>query len=249
MKIGFIGSGLMGQLIIRKIAFAGYEAKIANSRGPESLKDFSSEVGVKAVNLMNVVEDVDVIFLAIPTKDVPNLPNGLFAKVKPGTIVVDITNYYPYRDGQIKELDEGMIESEWVSKHINYPVIKALNSIIYMSFERNGRSSGEKDRIALPIAGDDVQSKKMVAKILDSIGFDSVDIGNIAVSWRQQPGSPIYCTDPTKQELVLWQEKSAREVLQQNREEIVKKYFTWPPETTLEVMVKEIRELSQSGKR
>ncbi|WP_411823142.1 NADPH-dependent F420 reductase [Leptospira sp. 'Mane'] len=246
MKIGVIGTGNIGKLIIRKMAKAGFIIKIANSRGPETLKDFAEEVGVKAVPTLNVVEEVDVVILAIPTKDVPNLPKNLFQRVKAGTLVVDVTNYYPYRDGQIKALDDGMIESEWISKHINYPVVKALNSIIFLSFDRNGRPSGTKGRIALPISGDDVKSKEVIAKIIDSIGYDSMDVGSIAESWRQQPGTPVYCTDPTKEDLMYWIQKCKRDVLSQNREEIVKKYFAWPEDTPLEVMLKELRVLLQT---
>ena len=40
-------------------------------------------------------------------------------------------------------------------------------------------------------------------------GAITVDAGTIAESWRQQPGSsPVYCTNPTKEELRLWFNKS-----------------------------------------
>lgn len=32
-------------------------------------------------------------------------------------------------------------------------------------------------------------------KLVDEIGFDAVDAGSIADSWRQQPGSPGYIQD------------------------------------------------------
>ena len=245
MKIGVIGAGLIGQPIIRKLLSAGHEVKIANSKSPETLKDFAMEVGANPVLVQNVVEDVDVVFLAIPTASVPLLPKDLFQRAKPGTIVVDVTNYYPYRDGNIKELDDGMLESEWVSKYINYPVIKAFNTIIFLSFIENGQPSGKKGRIALPISGDDSIAKKVVAKLLDDVGFDSFDAGNIAESWRQQPGSAIYVVDLVKEDLIIWLKKCNRKTLQHQREEIVKKYFNWPKDTTLEVMLKELRVLLQ----
>jgi hypothetical protein len=36
---------------------------------------------------------------------------------------------------------------------------------------------------------------------VDELGFDSVDVGSILQSWKQQPGSPIYCRDLTREEL------------------------------------------------
>lgn len=50
-------------------------------------------------------------------------------------------------------------------------------------------------RIALPVAGHDPAAKAVVMTLLDEIGFDGVDAGPIAESWRQQPGTPTYCTD------------------------------------------------------
>src|SRR5438128_4400495 len=52
-----------------------------------------------------------------------------------------------------------------------------------------GRLAGSRDRVALPISGDNTKAKEIVAQLIDRIGFDSVDAGTIAESWRQQPGS------------------------------------------------------------
>src|ERR1700751_2160837 len=43
--------------------------------------------------------------------------------------------------------------------------------------------------------------KKQSLNSLIGSAFDSVDAGTIAESWRQQPGSPVYCVNPTKEEL------------------------------------------------
>ena len=38
MNIGFIGTGEIGSVIIRKLRDAGYSVKMANSKGPDSLR-------------------------------------------------------------------------------------------------------------------------------------------------------------------------------------------------------------------
>ena len=88
-----------------------------------------------------------------------------------------------------------------------------------------GRPAGSRDRVALPIAGDDTNAKEVVAQLIDRIGFDSVDAGPIAESWRQQPGSPVYCTNPTKEELRLWLRQVDRSSLAANREKALKAYY------------------------
>jgi 8-hydroxy-5-deazaflavin:NADPH oxidoreductase len=54
---------------------------------------------------------------------------------------------------------------------------------------------GRAGRIALPVAGSDGLAKAQVIKLLDEIGFDGLDAGTLQESWRQQPGTPAYCTD------------------------------------------------------
>ncbi len=58
-----------------------------------------------------------------------------------------------------------------------------------------GRHCGARDRIALPLAGDDAKAKKVVMQLVNDMGFDPVDSGGLDQSWRQQPGTPVYATD------------------------------------------------------
>jgi hypothetical protein len=47
----------------------------------------------------------------------------------------------------------------------------------------------------LPVAGDDRRAKAVVIGLIDTLGFDGIDGGSLDESWRQQPGTPVYCTD------------------------------------------------------
>src|SRR6267154_4948936 len=225
MNIGVIGTGQIGEVIIRKLRGAGYSVKMANSRGPESLKDLAANTGAIPVSVEQVVQDVDMLFIVVPQKAIPELPKGLLNKAKKETIVIDIGNYYPFRDGRIDEIENGLTESVWVERQIGRPVVKVLNNIIAKAFAEAGRPAGSRDRIALPISGDNPNSKEIVAQLLDRIGFDSVDAGTIAESWRQQPGTPVYCTNPTKEELQLWLRNADRSSLATDREKGSKKYY------------------------
>jgi len=204
MNIGMIGTGDIGEVIIRKLRDAGYPVKMANARGPESLKDLAANTGAIPVSVEQVVQDVDTLFIVVPEKAIPELPKGLLNKAKKETIVIDVGNYYPFRDDRIDEIDNGLTDSAWVEKQIGRPVIKVLNSIVSNALAEAGRPAGSRDRVALPISGDNPKAKEIVAQIIDRFGFDSVDAGTIAESWRQQPGSPVYCVNPTKEELQQW---------------------------------------------
>ena len=121
MNFGVIGPGNIGEVIVRKLRDAGYPVKMANSRGPESLKDLGAKTGAIPVSLEQVVQDVDVLFLVVPQKAIPELPKGLLNKATKETIVIDVGNYYPFRDGRIDALENGLTESVWVERQIGRP--------------------------------------------------------------------------------------------------------------------------------
>src|SRR6267143_1605212 len=225
MNIGLIGPGDIGSVIVRKLRDAGYSVKMANERGPESLKDLAAKTGAIPVSIEQVVQDVDILFIVLPQKAIPELPKGLLNKAKKETIVIDVGNYYPFRDGRIDEIENGLTESVWVERQIGRPVVKVLNTIPSKALMAAGRPAGNRDRVALPISGDNPEAKEIVAQLIDRIGFDSVDAGAIAESWRQQPGSPVYCTNPTKEELQLLLKKVDRSSLATNREKALKAYL------------------------
>ena len=137
-----------------------------------------------------------MVIVTIPQGKVPDLPKDLFDSVSSDAVVVDTGNYYPrQRDGRIADIEDGMIESRWVSRHLGRAVVKVFNNIDYRHLGAKGRPAGAPGRIALPVAGDDPRAKQVILHLLDELGFDGVDAGGLDDSWRQQPGAPVYSTD------------------------------------------------------
>src|ERR1700756_5845739 len=189
MNIGLIGPGEIGAVIVKQLRDAGYPVKMANSKGPDSLRKLAAETGAKPVSVEEVVQDVDVLFIVLPQKAIPELPKGLLNRTKKETIVIDVGNYYPFRDGRIDELENGLTESVWVERQIGRPVVKALNTIPSKALMAAGRPAGSRDRVALPISRDNSKAKEITAQLFDRMGFESVDAGTFVESWRQQPGT------------------------------------------------------------
>lgn len=194
MNIGIIGAGHIGGTLTRRLRALGHDVSVANSRGPDTLRQLAQETGAHAVDLSDVVRDKDLVIVSIPEKAVCDLPKNLFAN-RDKTVVIDTGNYYPQRDGRIKEIEAGKPESEWVAEQLGHPVIKVFNTIHAQHLMENGRPKGAADRIALPVAGDDKDGKEFVMRLVDELGFDPVNAGTLANSWRQQPGSPVYGTN------------------------------------------------------
>jgi len=217
LKIGIIGAGQIGATLVRQYSKAGHRVKMANSSGIEKLSDLASETGASGVTLQDVVIDVDVVVIAIPLIAILKLPKQLFKNTSASTII-DTCNYYPIRDGRIEDIENGMPESVWVSNQIQRPVIKAYNSILAGSLACSGLGKGNPLRLALPVSGDNKQAKDLVAALIDDSGFDSLDYGTLQDSWKQQPGSPVYCTDLTLTQLKKSIAKARRELLPGRRE-------------------------------
>jgi predicted dinucleotide-binding enzyme len=196
MRIGIIGAGHIGGTLTRRFAAFGHAVFVANSRGPETLADLTDATGARAVTVEEAAHCGEVVVVTIPEGKIPQLPPELFEDVSRSVAVIDTGNYYPrQRDGRIAEIENGMPESCWVETKLGRPVIKAFNTIYAQHLLERGKPAGSPGRIALPVAGDDPAAKAVVMRLVDEIGFDPVDAGDLAESWRQQPGTPVYAAD------------------------------------------------------
>jgi predicted dinucleotide-binding enzyme len=195
MRIGIIGAGNIGGTLTRRLAELGHEVSVANSRGPETLRELAQETGATAATAADAARDAELVVITIPEKAIPEFDAGLLDARADGAPIVDTGNYYPGRDGRIDAIEAGTPESRWVSEQLGHPVIKAFNNIYAEHLLKHGKPAGAPERIALPVAGDDGEAKAVVLRLVDELGFDPVDAGGLDESWRQQPGSPCYAAD------------------------------------------------------
>jgi 8-hydroxy-5-deazaflavin:NADPH oxidoreductase len=199
--IGIIGAGHIGSALSQVLLDAGHDVVLANSRGPETLADLVAGLGarpsargtVRAATAAEAAAAADLAVVTIPLKAVPAVPVEPLA----GKVVIDTNNYYPQRDGQIAELDDGSTTSaELLQRHLpTSRVVKAFNHIGAQDIVDRRTPPGTPHRRALTIAGDDPSARETVAGLIDEIGFDVVDLGGLAEGWRIQPGTPGYGPD------------------------------------------------------
>ena len=199
MKVSVIGVGAIGGTIAKKLSKAGYKVSVANSRGKSSVEKFAEEIGAEARDIESISKDADVLILSIPFGAIPKLSKDIFINLPKSSIIVDTSNYYP--EIRKEDFDESKPESLWVSEQIGRKVIKSFNTILGYTLQNLGKNDNEKNRIAIQIAGDDEEQKKIVMKLINDCGFDPYDNGNLENSWTQQPNSAGYCCDYTCDEL------------------------------------------------
>ena len=190
--IGLIGSGHIGSTVARLAIDAGHDVVLSNSRGPETLVDLVSELGdrARAATAAEAAEAGDVVVVTVPLKAYREVP------VEPlrGKTVIDTNNYYPDRDGHVAELDdESTTTSELLQAHLpESHVVKTFNNIFFAHLASLARPAGDPDRSALAIAGDDTDAKRTVTELLDSLGYDSLDVGPLSEGWRYQRDTAAY---------------------------------------------------------
>jgi 8-hydroxy-5-deazaflavin:NADPH oxidoreductase len=190
--IGLIGAGHIGSQIARLAVANNYDVVLSNSRGPESLAPLAAELGrsARAGTVADAARAGDIVVVTIPLKHYRSVPVEPLA----GKIVIDTNNYYPQRDGTIAELDnESTTTSELLQAHLpKSKVVKAFNHIYAAQLTTDGKPPGTPNRRALVIAGDDVDAKGTVTRLLDQFGFDTVDAGPLKEGWRIQRDTPGY---------------------------------------------------------
>jgi predicted dinucleotide-binding enzyme len=200
MKIGIVGTGSIGSLLAEKLSKAGHQVKVTNTRAMPELENIAASLGASAATIHEVVKDVDAIIFSMPFNAYKDLPKNLLNDVPQDVVVMDTSNYYPFRDGEVPELEQ-LSESEYISGILNRPLVKVFNNMLEGTLKYKGTTAGAEDRVAISIAGDNQEHKKLVAELVDITGFDTVDAGSLAESWRQQPGTPAYCTELQEVEL------------------------------------------------
>lgn len=218
MDIGIIGAGYIGGTLARQLASAGHRVRIANSRDPSTLTAFQGVDGLTPAWAADAADGVDVAILSLPQKAISTLSDDVVSTLSPVPIVIDTGNYYPVRDGSIDALDQGTTDSQWVASRLGRPVFKAFNNISAPSLKHRG-TSDPTQRLGLTVAGPGGEDKHKVFSLIEQLGFDPVDGGDLEQSWRLQPGTPTYCKDMNAEQLRTGLAVTTREDIDKYRAE------------------------------
>jgi predicted dinucleotide-binding enzyme len=233
MKITVIGAGAIGGNLAVKLSAAGHDVQVADARGPEAVRAEVLESGARAAELADAVQDRDVIILAVPFGVAGKLAD-LFASVPAETVVIDTSNYYPGMLSEpIEAVDNGQVESVWNAEQLGRPVVKAWNAALAETQRTRGLPAGAPGRIAIPVAGDFEEARRVAMRLVDDTGFDAYDAGPLADSWRQQPNSPAYCTELTLDELPAALAAADRAKDARIRDSVPDRLATLPADATL----------------
>lgn len=196
MRIGIVGAGRMGGTLAVLLARGGHQVFVSNSRGPESLRDLVAEAGphAEAVTVADAAERGEVVIIALPWGRSEALPTPSAVDHK---IVVDAMN--AFGRGRAKSGSGGATTTEKTAAALpGARVVKAFNTLNFQLMRAATGRTGS-DRLSLFVAGDDADAKKVVAGLMNDMGFAAVDTGTLAEGGkRQQPGSAIFNKELTE---------------------------------------------------
>jgi 8-hydroxy-5-deazaflavin:NADPH oxidoreductase len=202
MRIGIIGAGHVGGTLARQFAAAEHEVAVSNSRGPHTLRALVAELGDHghAATAEEAAEFGEVLVVSVPFGHYAEVPTSGTT----GKPVIDTTNYFPERDGHYPQLDNGSTtSSEMMQAHLSGAhVVKAFNAMRWDHLRDYVRTGGAMTRYGIPVSGDNSAAKLVVLDLVDEMGFEPVDAGDLAHGGRRhQPGTPVFTADLTANEL------------------------------------------------
>lgn len=236
MKISVIGAGAIGGNLARLLSQAGHDVLVADARGPEAVPAEALDAGAEAVELDASTADREVVILSVPFSVQPQVAD-LIATAPDDALVVDTSNYYPHLTGPHEAADNGQVESLWSQETLGRPVAKAWNAALAATQQTRGLPAGTPGRIALPVAADSHDARTTIMQLVDDTGFDPYDAGVLAESWRQQPGTPAYCTELDLDELGKALAAADKDAAPVNRDRLIAHYGSLTEAPSLDEVV------------
>ncbi len=173
-KIAIIGDGNVGQALADGLHRAGHEIRFGTTDPSQPVRE--------------AAEWADVIILAVPWKAASDVTQKI-GNAADGKVVIDAINPL---DPSRQDLAVGFSTSaaEEVQKMLpKAKVIKAFNTI-FAQHMHTGKING--DRLTAYVAGDDADSKKIVMKLAEDIGFEAVDAGPLTTARYLEPEAMLH---------------------------------------------------------
>jgi 8-hydroxy-5-deazaflavin:NADPH oxidoreductase len=195
MRIGIIGSAVVGQTLASGLKHHGYDVRIG-SRSPQKLADFSAKSGIQSGSVADVAAWGEAIVLAVKGSAAEPAVREAGATNLAGKAVLDTTNPIaeaPPEDGVLKFFtspnDSLMERLQAMAPDAKF--VKAFNSVGSGLMINPAFPGGAKPTMFY--CGNDEGAKKTVARIIEQLGWEPADMGSAKAARAIEPLCQLWC--------------------------------------------------------
>jgi predicted dinucleotide-binding enzyme len=187
MRIGILGSGLMGGKLGTIFARAGHEVVFSYARHPEKLDQLAREAGAnaRAGTPREAAQEADAVLLAVHwsrVDDVFQQAGGLS-----GRVIVSCSLPMSAEDSELVVAHTSSGAEALAAMVPKARVVSAFNTVpsevLFGVFEAKDRAP----RPSLVYCGDDAGSKQVAVELIRDVGFEPVDAGPLWIARYMEP--------------------------------------------------------------
>ncbi|MFN0305978.1 MAG: NADPH-dependent F420 reductase [Burkholderiales bacterium] len=189
LKIGVVGSGRVGGALGAIWLKAGHEVMFS-SLDLEQDKALAARHGGKARagTTREAAAFGEVLLISVPYAALPKVGKDLADLIK-GKVVVDTCNPILSRDGATatwaRDKGAGLASAELLP---GARLVRAFNAV---GAARLPEIANIKEKIGMPIAGDDAAALAVASRLVREVGFEPVVVGPLAMGKYLIPGTPL----------------------------------------------------------
>jgi len=187
MRIGILGSGLMGGKLGTIFARAGHDVAFSYSHTKAKLEKLARDAGGKARagTPAEAAKDADVLLLAVHWSRVDDVLTQV--GVLSGKIIVNCSLPMNADDTGLVVAHTSSGSEQLAKKVPKAHIVSAFNSVpsevLFAVFEKKGAWA----RPSVVYCGDNAKAKKVAAQLITDAGFEPIDAGPLRIARYTEP--------------------------------------------------------------
>ena len=187
MRVGILGSGLMGGKLGTLFARAGHEVIFSYARSHGKLKKLAREAGQRsrAGTVGEAARESDVLLLAVHWSRIDDVLKQ--AGDLSGKVVVTCSLPMNVDDTELVIAHTSSGAEELARKIPTARVVSAFNTVPSEVLSGVYQARRKASRASLVYCGDDQRAKAAAVRLIRDVGFDPVDAGPLQIARYTEP--------------------------------------------------------------